>query len=255
MGGEMKIKDDSGDRDFFTIIPNYIINHSTANDRALYLEMKRFAGEDGKCFATQETMQKRLEIGKIAFNKSLNYLIKKGWINFLGLTGGKTRPIKTYKINNIWKENSDYYKKIPPKTEVSLGGEIPPRTDGDTSQNGSKIPPRTAVEEDPSLSKNQEEEDATQSVAGKEINEIIDLFKTINPSYQKLFRNKNQRAAIERMLKEHGREKLEWAINVLSKTNLQKYMPIITTPIQLEDKLAILIFNLKKESFKGIQSL
>ena len=100
-----------------------------------------------------------------------------------------------------------------------------------------------------------ESKDATPSVAGNEVNTIINLFKSVNPSYKKLFSNKTQRSAVERMLKEHGVEKLKWVLNVLPKTNLQKYMPMITTPNQLEDKLATLIFNLKKESSKGIQTL
>ena len=96
--------------------------------------------------------------------------------------------------------------------------------------------------------------DATpQGVA--DIPEIINLFKTINPSYKKWFANITQRGAVERMLKEHGREKIENLIKALPETNVIKYMPVITTPLQLEDKMAALIFNLKKESGKGIQSI
>src|SRR3990167_8246520 len=104
-----KIQDDSGDKDYFTIIPNYIANHSTANDQSLYFQMKRYAGEDGECFATEATLMKKMGIGQKAFNKSLKYLIDRGWISYIGRTKGKTRPIKTYKINNIWKLNNDSY--------------------------------------------------------------------------------------------------------------------------------------------------
>ena len=96
---DIKIQDESGDRDFFTIIPNYIANHSTANDQALYFQMKRYAREDGKCFATQETLIKKMGIGTRAYNKSLKYLISKGWISYVGMTKGKTRPIKMTSFN------------------------------------------------------------------------------------------------------------------------------------------------------------
>ena len=109
MKERLKIKDESGDKKYFTILPNYIANHSTANDQALYFQMKRYAGESGECFATQETLTEKLGIGIKAYNKSLNYLIKKGWVEFVGLTGGKTRPIKTYKINNILKLNQNQH--------------------------------------------------------------------------------------------------------------------------------------------------
>ena len=78
---KIKIEDGSGDKDFFTIIPNYIKNHSTANDQSLYLQMKGFAGEEGKCFATEKTLMERMGVGKKAFNKSLNYLLEKKWID------------------------------------------------------------------------------------------------------------------------------------------------------------------------------
>ena len=115
---EIRIEDNSGDREFFTIIPNFVLNHSSSTDQSLYLQMKRFAGEEGRCFATQETLIKKLGIGLKSYRKSLDYLIKKGWIEFIGMTEGKTRPIKTYKINNIWQENSEYYKKIPAESTI-----------------------------------------------------------------------------------------------------------------------------------------
>ena len=61
---------------------------------------------------------------------------------------GKTRPIKTYSIVDIWKQNILEYEKILPETTISFDEEILPKNGGDTSQNSSKILPRTAVEED-----------------------------------------------------------------------------------------------------------
>lgn len=135
---EIQIIDKSGDKDFFTIIPNMVINHSTAIQRALYLEMKRFGGEEGRCFATEETMMKRLKVGKISFDKALNYLLSKKWIEFIGFTESKTRPIKTYKISNIWQENSKSYKKIPLQSDISQK---------DTSSIRYKIPLESDIKE------------------------------------------------------------------------------------------------------------
>ena len=84
-------------------------------------------------------------------------------------------------------------------------------------------------------------------VAGKDISEIINLFKPINPSYKKFFSNKTQRGAVERMLKEHGEERIKNLLEKMPQYNIQKYMPVITTPLQLEDKMASLIFLVKKE--------
>ena len=76
---------------------------------------------------------------------------------------------------------------------------------------------------------------------------LIELFKQVNPSYQKLFANKTQRAALDRLVKQHGFYKIKWAIEVLPKTNRTKYAPTICTPLQLEEKLGNLIAFIQKE--------
>lgn len=231
---EIRIKDESGDRDFFTIIPNYILNHSTSTDQSLYLQMKRFAGEDGKCFATQETIMKKLGVGRKTYLKSLEYIIKRGWVEFIGVTQGKTRPINTYKINNIWQENSDYYKKIPAESNISKDTG---QKEGDTVQKRDKIPAESASIRRSSINKNQEE-DTAQSA---DISAVINLFKEVNPSYQRLFGMPPQRNAANRLLAVHGKEKLTSMISYLPKSNATKFAPTITTPAQFESKLGELI--------------
>ena len=150
MENEISIKDESGDRKYFTQLPHCILNHSTANDQALYCQMKRYAGETGKCFATQRTLMKKLGIGKQAFDKSVKYLLDKKWIRFVGITEGKTKPIKTYAIVDIWKLNIMEYEKISSEIDISSNREITSKTAGDNFQNRHKITSRTDIEEEPS---------------------------------------------------------------------------------------------------------
>lgn len=112
----MEIKDEGGDKNFFTIVPNYIINHSNAIDRALYVEMKRFAGENGQCYVSEKKMIERLKIGRVALHKSIKYLLEKKWIRFIGKksipTQGGNQKINIYSINDIWRLNSESYKGV-----------------------------------------------------------------------------------------------------------------------------------------------
>jgi len=166
------IENNSGDKDFFTILPNYIANHSTANDQALYFQMKRYAGEDGKCFATEKTLMGKLGIGKKAYNKSLSYLISKDWISYIGITKGKTRPIKTYKINNIWKLNNQEYNKISAKSTLSTDinkSEISSESEGDKFQKQHKISAESTIEEE-----QYKEEPLIRTIA--EVNSAISSF-------------------------------------------------------------------------------
>jgi len=148
---QIKLQDESGDKKYFTQLPSIILNHSTANDQALYWQMKRYAGEDGQCFATEKTLMRKLGIGKKAYDRSLEYLLKRKWIMFIGMTNGKTRPIKTYSIVDIWKENIMEYEKISSESTVSFNTEISSESEGDKSQKQYKISPKSNIEEEPTL--------------------------------------------------------------------------------------------------------
>ena len=100
--------------------------------------------------------------------------------------------------------------------------------------------------------KKDNKENAKASFAGKEINEIIDLFKNVNPSYEKFFRNTTQRGALERLVKKFGPGKVEEIISILPITNTKKYAPTITTPLQLEDKLGQLVAFTKQQKSESI---
>lgn len=87
----------------------------------------------------------------------------------------------------------------------------------------------------------------TLATGGKEVNDLIYLFKDVNPSYEKLFGNKNQRQIVERMLKKYGFAKMEAMIKALPDIIVRKYAPRITKPSELEDKLGSLIAFVKQE--------
>jgi len=80
-----------------------------------------------------------------------------------------------------------------------------------------------------------------------QIKEIIDSFKVVNPSYSKLFGNTTQRASAKRMLDIHGVDKLKKIIAFLPISNQDKYAPVVTTPLQLEDKFGQLFAYWQKK--------
>lgn len=86
------------------------------------------------------------------------------------------------------------------------------------------------------------------------VNELMDNFKLVNPSIARLFANKTQRAALERMLTERGFEPMAKLISSLAHSNAAPYAPTVTTPVQLETKMGSLIAywtKLKNEQPKG----
>lgn len=90
----------------------------------------------------------------------------------------------------------------------------------------------------------------TKDTITKDINNIVNLFKNVNPSYQTLFKNKTQRSSVERLIKQYGVEKLTNLILQLPAISKMQYAPSITTPYELEAKMAKLLIFLKKEETK-----
>ena len=90
-----------------------------------------------------------------------------------------------------------------------------------------------------------------QEVIGKQINDLIEKFRFVNPACDRLFKNKTERDALERLVKKFGTEKIEKIIEALPKINAKPYAPRITTPYKLETKFGELLIFIKKEQEKG----
>jgi hypothetical protein len=105
---------------YFTIVPNYIIDHSASHEKSLYLVMKRLAGETGTCWASPITLGKIMGVSPNTVRKYRKILARKGWIEKIGQRG-KTRPSDEYEITDIWELNEQFYSKKDSSTiELSL---------------------------------------------------------------------------------------------------------------------------------------
>mgnify|MGYP001575069824 CR=1 FL=1 len=250
---KIKLEDESGDRFYFTQVPNYILNHSTAIAQALYLQLKRLAGENGIAYPSSKNLRKKLGISQPTLRKELEYLLEKKLIKYKGMkeieTNGGKQKIKTYSIVDIWPLNINYYQRRGEKIDTpkpQRGEKI--GTQGVKARGekiGNKEEPR---EEEPSFKKNHL---SVASDNGKVIAEIIYLFKEVNPLIGKQYGSPPQRRAVERMLKVFGREKLENYIKVLPAVNAKPYWPKSTTPCQLENNLPIYKAKSDEDKSKG----
>jgi hypothetical protein len=119
-------------------------------------------------------------------------------------------------------------------------------TTSDTKRARSAHEASTPINKNEKNEKNEDTNSTAEAVVdeinplGKKINEFIALFEVVNPSFARLFPRKNQRDAAERMIKQHGFEKMEGLIKFIpvAKSHAEgKFAPTITTPIELEEKL------------------
>jgi hypothetical protein len=253
---KIKIIDESGDKKYFTIIPNYILNHSTLWDREVYIQMKRITGEDGTCWTSQKTLSKQCGISINRLKKSLAYLIEHKWIKQIGkreiITKGGLQSVNEYKVADLWKKNIDFYetKGVLPDDIPIRKGVSPDEQRGVTVETKGVSPDDD--KEEPSENKNQLKNTATQSVAGSKVNDFIYLFKEVNPSYERLFYHKTERGAMLRLLEKYGENKVSEIIQYVSTIITQPYAPRITTPYELEKNLGKVFAFYNQEKNKKI---
>lgn len=71
-----------------------------------------------------------------------------------------------------------------------------------------------------------------------EARKVFDLFKEIKPSYEILFKRKHEWEAARRLEKQYGLPYLEKITHLVKSSNKMPYAPVITSPAELEEKMA-----------------
>jgi phage replication O-like protein O len=96
---------------------------------------------------------------------------------------------------------------------------------------------------------NTKEKGKNEFLQGNQINELIELFKEVNPMYKDFFKNTTERRCIDEMAKQLTYEKLKATIEYLPKIIGQPFAPKPTKPTELRRDLGKLIaFNNQKKS-------
>ena len=92
---------------------------------------------------------------------------------------------------------------------------------------------------------------ATQALQERvDINKLIELFKEVNPSFTRLFKMPPQREAIKRMVSQFGEEQLIAMINALPQVNKIPFMPVTTTPYELEKNMGKIKAKVEQERIR-----
>lgn len=194
-----------------------------------------------------------------AISTAIDSCVKKGWIeardkegNFLMTPEDRARKRIFYRLGRIFLSKIESAEvtsqdKKPQSSELAAkSGEV------DDTNLVKKV---HSTKE--SITKETIQNQAAPSAAGEKaslINELIEEFKSVNPSWRRLFGNKTQRACLQRLLDQHGAEKVRWLIQSLPASNKTAYAPTITTPFQLEERLGNLIAYWRKQKSKNEES-
>ncbi len=157
------LKDESGDKKHFTQIPNMIVNHSTAYEQSLYLIIKRLAGEHGHCFASLNTLSKKMGVHKTTVSRTIKKLLKREWIKETEKTKVIGGSVRTFIIVDLWRLNFLNYESGAKMTTQKSGT--------NSNESGSNI--------DESGSKSD-----TKKINNKINNNNDEFFKNVDESYK-----------------------------------------------------------------------
>jgi hypothetical protein len=186
------VDDASGDRKYFTLVPHYVLNHSTIYDREVYIQMKRIAGEGGLCYMSEVNLAKQCGISRDRLRKSIKYLIEHKWIESVdGDQPNKYNPhgfgSRKYKIVDIWQLNINHYSKDIPNLSLNAKSNTP-NLSSDIQEPVVRHTERKTKKEEPRISVR-----ATDVAEGEEgDNQIFNLEEYL----EKMYRAKDPRMPI-----------------------------------------------------------
>lgn len=250
---QIRIDDQSGDKKYFTIIPNYILNHSTLYDREVYIQMKRIAGENGTCWMSQTNLAKQCGISVNRLKKSLKYLLEHEWIKYVGdkqsTSRGGEQSTKEYVIVDLWQKNANHYDKGVSRNDTPRHKGVSPDDRGGYHEMTKGVSP-DAYKEEP-FKKNHIKKNNSEPSSQDDVNKIFDIFyNTINPTIN--YGNTTSRKATQWMIDKWGVDAVVAMTEYACSIHGKPYAPTVTTPYQLKEKLSSIKAYKEKQSTNNL---
>jgi len=123
MEEKIQIIDESGDRKYYTQIPNMVVNHSTAYEQSLYLIMKRIAGEKGSCYASINTLSKKMGAHKQTVGNTIKKLLARKWIKETEPVKVRGGSVRQFLMVDLWKINIEEYENGVLANKIESGAQ------------------------------------------------------------------------------------------------------------------------------------
>lgn len=113
---QLALFDESGDRKYFTIVPNIVFSKDLSlADFKLYSTIKKIAGPAGTCYMSTKRLAEEAGMSMGAVSKSKQKLKDEGLITIIRRKrSGQGHAINHVTIVDIWEENILHYMKASP---------------------------------------------------------------------------------------------------------------------------------------------
>jgi len=242
---EKGLQEGRNESGLYAIIPMSILENKSlsANAKLLYGEIMALSKKSGKCYATNEYMADVLGLSKRSMPSLLQELSGIGLI-MVSINRSKKGTYRDIIVSFFADGGHRCITRggvAKQRRGASLSSEVKREIDK-VEINKDTLPGAKAPDE--------KKQKVYKNPIDKDIEELIFLFKDINPAYNAWFGRKAQRNAIERLVIKMSRHKVEEIIEMLAITNKMRYAPSITTPAQLENKIGSWLVFYQREKLK-----
>ena len=196
-----------------------------------------------KCTASNQTLAVLVKIDAGSVQNALNRLEERGYIERIYKDPARRVRLEIKALvafKHVPSNNGTRRKVSSNDGTVSSNNDTQVSSNNDQNKNN--------------INKKSKKELATQDVA-VDLRPLIESFEGVNPSYERLFSNSTERAALSRLVKKYGAATVDQWVKALPRIIIQPYAPQITTPYQLEKKLGqLMAFLSRKKSEKPISA-
>lgn len=233
----------------YTKIANEIVDqfqrlHLSGNEwKVLWVVVRKTYGwkkKEDRISLTQ--FQNLTSLSRPSVSEAINKLVGKKV-----LAVNKEGSINVYAFNKLYTE---WASSENPTRDKIVGKTLLPSREKGTSLVGKKEPKLVGKKEHTKEKKETITKETITKERSKDVALLIDLFSKVNPSHDRLFKNKTERASCNRLIEKYGFDRMFNLMRQLPSIINKPYAPTITTPYQLESKMGSLIAYMQKERIR-----
>ena len=212
----------------------------------VYLSLCRHSSKEQECFPSIKLMADEHNVNRKTILKGIENLSKR---NVISVEKMRTKNGQWLNNTYILLDKSEWdYSQVPVEDTAS---QVPVATTPSPCGGHDQVPVEDTKETHKQGNTYKETHILSKTkFCGKDVNNLIELFRPLNPNVDDFFKNKTERKAIESMLSKFGLEKMTNTIKALPDIVCKRYAPKITKPSELKRDLGKLLIFVEQE--KGV---
>lgn len=233
---------DHRNKAMFRVDDEYLNGYSKlcgVNATMVYLCLCRHADRHQESFPSVKLMAEKTGISDRSVIRGISTLIE--W-NIISKERERKEDAKWLNNRYVLLDKS-VWKPKPHDTESS-GSQVTEKTEPHATEGKSHMPQvHTKVTH---IKDTHNKEDKAIALLGVEVNQMIELFKDINPLFEEFYKNTTERKSLEHIANKLGKEKLTRLLMALPDIVSKPYAPKITKPSELKRDFGKLVLFLKQ---------